>query len=281
MKPFTQRLLILIGFLLPIGYVGVIIGVTSHELLGHGVTALLLGGRFEGFVVKPDGMGWAIAYAAPDAPAWHSVIIYAGGVTATVIVGSVLLIAGILIRRSLWLSASLFLLAGATLLDSAAYTFWSALYPGTLGDAAMIVELTGSKTTQVMLVGFGLILTLLATYVPYKLLLDISEAWLTPNDETGPGRRAIMIVVLFLTPIGGAYYAFDWNQLIDGVGYMPAHANLLLVSLIALVFWLHPRRWIYTDTHTARPYPSIAIAWLAGVATLLITLLWLNEGVTW
>ncbi len=281
MWPFTRRLAVLAAFLMPIGYVGIILGVVSHELLGHGLTAILLGGHFEGFVIKSDGMGWAIAYPAQGAPEWHDSVIWAGGVAATMVVGLVLLGLGILCRRSLWLCTSLIILAQETLLDSAAYTFWSALYPGTVGDAARIVELTGSGVVQGLLVALGVTLTVTATVIPFKLLLDAAESWLTAGGYFTSSQRAVVIVVLFLVPVGGGYYDFDWNQLIEGIGYVPAHANLLLVLPTALALWIWPRRWMPSSTHAESAGFAITIAWSAGLMTVLVTAMWLSYGVSW
>ena len=39
-------------FALPIVYVAEILGTIIHEVLGHGLSAVLLGGQFSGFTVK-------------------------------------------------------------------------------------------------------------------------------------------------------------------------------------------------------------------------------------
>jgi hypothetical protein len=44
-------------FALPLIYVAEVLGTTIHEVLGHGLTALLIGGQFSGFTVKWDTMG--------------------------------------------------------------------------------------------------------------------------------------------------------------------------------------------------------------------------------
>lgn len=281
MWPYTRRLTVLAAYLLPIAYTGLILGVVTHELLGHGLTAILLGGHFKGFVIKPDGMGWATVFATRDAPDWHEVVILTGGVLATLIVGVILLGLAFVCRRSMWLCTLFIVLAGETLLDSAAYTFWSALSPGTVGDAARIVELTGSTAAHVILATFGALLTLVATVVPFKLLLDAVEPWLARGEQPVTTQRVIAIVVLFLIPMGVGYYGFDWNQLIEGVGFLPAHANLVLIIFVAIAFWFWPRRWMAVDTCEASAVLPISIAWLVGIAMALVTAFWLSNGVSW
>ena len=90
-RVFLRRIVTLVLFVLPWGYVGVIAGVAVHEVVGHGLTALAVGGRFEGFELEWYGMGWASAYPAPGAPTWHASVVLLGGVTATVALGGLLL----------------------------------------------------------------------------------------------------------------------------------------------------------------------------------------------
>lgn len=44
---------------LPVIYMAGIFGSVVHEVLGHGIAALLLGGEFHGFKVQWDTMAWA------------------------------------------------------------------------------------------------------------------------------------------------------------------------------------------------------------------------------
>ncbi len=60
-----------IAFALPIAYVGIILAVVIHEVVGHGVTAVVSGGVFEGFVVYPDGGGFAAPNATPPVRIRH------------------------------------------------------------------------------------------------------------------------------------------------------------------------------------------------------------------
>ncbi len=60
-RSFGLRLAALVVFLLPVGYGSMIVAVIAHEAVGHGRSALLLGGRLHGFQVRWDGLGEDLA----------------------------------------------------------------------------------------------------------------------------------------------------------------------------------------------------------------------------
>jgi hypothetical protein len=141
--------------------------------------------------------------------------------------------------------------------------------------------MTGSAVVQGLLIASGVLLTVAATVVPFKLLLDAAESWLASGEQLDSSQRAMAIGALFLVPVGAADYAFDWDQLIEGIGLAPAHANLLLVLLIALILWVWPRRWMPSSTHVAPALSAIIIAWSAGLVTLIVTMMSMSNGVQW
>jgi len=138
---FFRRLVWLTLFLAPIGYTANIFAVAVHEIVGHGLVAQLLGGRFIGFWMKSDGMGGAFAFAAADAPVSHSIIILAGGVIATTLVGFILLVVAIVLRRWLLSRLVLLVLSAACLLEGPPYVFWNAYHPVPPGDIGRVFEL--------------------------------------------------------------------------------------------------------------------------------------------
>ena len=46
-------------FSLPVMYIGIILAVFIHEVIGHGLTARFLGGQFDSFNILLGGMGYA------------------------------------------------------------------------------------------------------------------------------------------------------------------------------------------------------------------------------
>jgi len=58
-----------------------------HEM-GHGLTALALGGRFTELQIFSDASGWAAAFASPG---WGEALVAAGGLLAPPIVGAIMI----------------------------------------------------------------------------------------------------------------------------------------------------------------------------------------------
>jgi hypothetical protein len=58
-----------------------------HEM-GHGLTALVLGGRFTELQIFSDASGWAAAFANPG---WGEALVAAGGLLAPPIVGAIMI----------------------------------------------------------------------------------------------------------------------------------------------------------------------------------------------
>jgi hypothetical protein len=85
-----------------------------HEM-GHGLTALILGGDFKELAIFKNASGWAMCYAAPG---WREALVSAGGLLAPPIVGSAI-IAGVHgPKRARWV---LGILAGAIVLSLVIY----------------------------------------------------------------------------------------------------------------------------------------------------------------
>lgn len=285
-RVFLRRIVTLVLFVLPWGYVGVIAGVAVHEVVGHGLTALAVGGRFEGFELEWYGMGWASAYPAPGAPTWHESVVLLGGVAATVALGGLLLGLAALLP-GLWLRTAGVILGTCIVLDSAAYTFWSALHPGTQGDAARVVLLWDSSAVQWVLVVGGAVLTIGTTWISTSLLFRCVASYLVPGqDEVRAGRgelsglqRATIVVLFFVVPSVGAHYAFDWNQLISGIGNLPAHANMGLVAILSPLLFFSIRPW--PNVEPRAPLIPVVLGWILAVAIGGMVEAWLSQGVSW
>ncbi len=107
----------------------------AHEL-GHGLGAIISGGRFEKMILTPQFSGLTHAFTGSK---WQQIIVLFGGLLGPAIAGAVMLI---LVRRLGQSRLALFLLAGALL---ATLVFWA-----------------GDNFTRVIVFGFGLIITLIA-----------------------------------------------------------------------------------------------------------------------
>ncbi len=270
---FLIRFLALAMLLGPLSYVASISSTAVHEILGHGLTAWLLGGTFSGFVLLPDGMGWAYCECKE-----HWVAKLAAGMAAAGAVGLLLLAVCIAIRRSPLARLSLLVFAMMLLLDQVSYGFWNALFPRPPGDLGRI--LAGLQTGPAVRCGLAgaLGITWLTTTFGACLMM-----WRSLEDILGrlDRGRALLTAAVFVAGPGVAYWlAFDWNQLIEGVGYLPAvtgaclHA-LLPAPLIALrrndvsPVVISPRRWAVW----------LWASWIVCASLIAMLLLWFRHGV--
>ena len=78
-RAFIRNFAVAVALLVPAAFLGDLLAVAVHELLGHGMAALLLGGDFWGFEIHLDGMGWAHVSLGLGAPYWKDVIMLSAG----------------------------------------------------------------------------------------------------------------------------------------------------------------------------------------------------------
>jgi len=67
------------------------LGTLIHEIIGHGLLAVLLGGNFYGFYASPFGVSFAFVSLNPISPLWQDFLVYSGGILAEMIFGLVAL----------------------------------------------------------------------------------------------------------------------------------------------------------------------------------------------
>jgi hypothetical protein len=274
-------------FVLPVGYVAQILSVAVHEILGHGLTALLLGGRFSGFVLKWDAMGWAFCSLPPAAARSHVVLHFASGIIATTICGLILLGLVFLFRTRLDIQLALLVASFVCLMDGIPYVLWNAYQPLPPGDIGWIVTLScGQHRPETSVLRWGLLVTgvlLLAgtTFYFCSAVFMRMEALILGRGQSVGGSRVLMLLVLLVVPGSVAWFMFDWNQLAPGVGLLPCAVGALsVVATAGLLFWYRPR----VEEGTAVPviaWHHIAVSWAGLIGTVAALALWFQEGVRW
>jgi hypothetical protein len=133
------RTIKLVLFVLPLIYVSEVLCIITHEVLGHGLTALLLGGQFSGFAVKWDTMGWALADIPVGAPVTHHILYLASGIIVTTICGVILWGLVFLFRRRPDVQLALLIAAFIFLIDGIDYILWNSYHPIGTGDVSRII----------------------------------------------------------------------------------------------------------------------------------------------
>ena len=110
-----------------------------HEM-GHGLTALFLGGRFERLDIYADASGLAYSYVLPGA---RGALVAAGGLLAPPFVGMAMLMFGRRAARPLLMG-----LATAMVVSLALWVSELGVYPGALALAAQGVTCGGAKSNR-------------------------------------------------------------------------------------------------------------------------------------
>ncbi|MHC4407056.1 MAG: M50 family metallopeptidase [Planctomycetota bacterium] len=287
----TQSLLwkaiLLALFLVPIVYIGEILAVAIHEIAGHGLAAVALGGTFDGFVLKWDGMGWAHSYLPPDASAMDRIFHLAAGVAATTSAGTALLIVAYVVRRRVGTRLCVLLLSGACLMEGISYTLWNSYHPVPPGDIGKIMiwwhvaGLPHASMMRIVLLVVSGIMFLTATFVLCALVFQGIEQALLAGDRLAPHARFWILLLFLVTPGGAAWFLFDWNQLAPGIGWLPciAGAASMVVSATVLYwFSLTPSSEVPGMTPT---WYHLLVSWGSLVVTIALMFSWFQNGVSW
>lgn len=268
-----RRLGLWLLFLLPLGYVGMILTVTAHEVLGHGGFAVLAGGTLRGFNVQHDGMGSAYVYAAG-----HRTWMLSGGIVVQVVLGSLWVGVALLVRRRPLIHAALVLLAMNFFLDGLPYGFWDAVFEGDIGDVGRILSGEAWPPLRPILLSVLGLLLVGTTALTSWLLFRVVER------DAGPLSlaQAMTVAGALLVGMVVGFASFDWEQLIPGAGLVPAIGAGLLQSVIGVWLVLTRRRQVERVRVSKLGWGiGIPAAWFAAGAVVTVVALWLSEGIYW
>lgn len=112
------------------------------------------------------------------------------------------------------------------------------------------------------------------------------------NQDSGPASPfwpRVLIAASFLVPLAfvgnifgpyvGLHYAFDWEQLIGGIGRLPAHASVLVGLLLGLLFVLRWPRGAGSRREQLSWVAPVVGAWFVCALTGFIVFAWTRDGV--
>jgi peptidase M50B-like protein len=214
---YFRRLGALFFFLLPSIWVSFVLMVLLHEVIGHGCTALLVGGRFEGFVIHWRGGGYANAFPPEDAPPLSRALLYGGGIAVNFLAGAASLAVALSIRKKLFLRLGLLLFAAAALLPAATYGLVNSLWPDRGGDVGMLLEIAGRPWVRWTVFGFFVVLYPTLVIAINALFFQIAEDWLGAGRRLASWRRAAPLAALAALAIA-ASMSNSWEAVIPGHG---------------------------------------------------------------
>jgi hypothetical protein len=286
-KPLFRKAAILALFLAPIVYISQIFAVAVHEIIGHGLAAVSLGGRFDGFVLRLDGMGWAFSTLPLDATTTDTIILLTGGVTATTVTGFVFLALASVFRKRLAIRLSLLVLSFSLLMEGISYVFWNSYHPVPPGDIGRIITLWHDvqfpgeiKIHTFIFVISGFVFFTVSFFL-YALLFQGIEEALFAGGRFSPKERFWTLLLFLAVPGSAVWFMFDWNQLAPGIGVVPCvvgAVSTLISATILYRFSLRPCSYVpgmnITWYHLLLSYGCLFII-------VVLTLFWFQNGVRW
>ena len=235
----TRLSAIYLGAFLPLAYAANILAVIIHEVLGHGLAAILIGGALHGVVVHWDGMGYALTELPADCSPVLRMLQLASGALATITVGVPVFVLGLGLTTKSRSKLPLVVVGAIVALEGLPYLFFNSVFPRPPGDfgrlliiwQALLPRQAVGRAIMIMLGGTGtLTVVLLASVSVHNTVADRLSGGTSPS-------LAMSIYVLgtfVILPTVLLSYMFDWGQLIAGIGHLPNHVMLALTIACAL-----------------------------------------------
>ncbi len=282
----ANRTIRLALFILPIAYIAGILGVAIHEILGHGLTALLLGGEFNGFVLKWDAMGWAYCSLPSTAILSDNILHLLSGIIATTVVGGLLFGCATLSKRA-GLQLALWVLGYVCLMDGIPYLFWNAYHPVLPGDIGIIIsQISNRQNLPVELIRwifmfFSAALFIGTTFLFWSRAFAGIEGLVLVNQQFTNNSRILALLFLVILPGTAFWFLFDWNQLAPGIGILPNIVGALSsMAMAGILFWYKPRLQPKVTTKVIS-WIQIALSWGCLIVTLASLSIWFAKGIIW
>ncbi len=274
---FFKRLLAFLAFVLPIAYIGILLTVTIHEIFGHGLGAILVGGKVNGLMLRADGFGLAYFASLPGVVS-KQVLVYLAGPFSTLIFGVIIAAVAWLVRKSYFISLALLVLAANLLLEGPPYLFWNAYLHVPPGDVGRVFELTNSIPLMTgLLIGAGLITVASIIFINIAFIRAI-ERWFGGETMLSSGKRFLAFLLIFLMQ-AASWFIFDWNLLAPGLNQLPNLIGVGLTALTLFALWFMPSKPL-GDTIGKAGKP-ILIAWSTLVILVGVILVWFQPGIHW
>ena len=269
-KSFLKRFFIFLLFALPFAYIGIMFAVTIHEISGHGLGSLVLGGTFDGFTLKPDGMGWANVDTS-NISITKQALVYLIGPASTLVWGIILLIFAYALRKRFFTSLGVLILALNCLLEGPPYIFWNAIKPLPPGDIGRILELIPSASLRFTLMIIGGIITLGGIVLVNILLYNKGYSYLSKAKDTTTLKKWIFILVLFAAQ-AGSWFIFDWNQLAPGLDMLPNIVGTAITGIVLLVLGLKKETKNNEEINDSSWKLAIGTAWIVVIIIAILTI---------
>ena len=286
-KQALCRTVCLILYILPIAYVATIIAVAVHEILGHGIATVLLGGDFTGFVLKWDGMGLAYCFLPRTATTLVRILLLMAGIIATTIASVIALYLSYFFRKKTSIQLAFIVISFFCMMQGVPYVLWNAYHPVPPGDIGKVILLIcGQQPPHDSVIRWtfltlGILLFVVTTfYFCVSIFRKMEEIILNGSQFTGRAR-VIALCTFLVGPGVVGWFKFDWNQVAPGIGILPCVVGALSILTVAIIlFWYRPD-FKKRDSFHSISWRHILVSWSTFVATVLAMVLWFADGVMW
>jgi hypothetical protein len=269
-----KKIIILLLFVLPLVYVGMILAVGVHEILGHGVGAELMGHTFTKFTLLPDGMGWANYDYTHEITDFENLFILLAGPVSTYIASIIFFVLAFSLRKKIFASLTFLVLGFTQLMDGAPYMLWNSILPVEPGDFGGVLTIVPEYRGLFIVLGASMLIFGIIFFNMYVFRLIIN--WLG-NISTFLTRFLVILVLFFAQ--AGAWFIFDWNQLAPGIGFWPQITAVVITGLVSLVLLFHkPNTEVSFESHEC--ILPLSVSWLCFIVVFLSTLLYFSHGVS-
>jgi len=274
---YLLMLLVLVLFLFPAGYLSVFTSTLVHEVFGHGLMAISVGGDFTGLKIEWDGSGSANATAGEHAHRHERALVDLAGIFAGMLAGLASLGLGYVRRLPFFLRLWLLVFASDALLGNSVYLFWNGIYTDFNGDVSNYLVRYGEIELRMLAViiggGFLLFFVALTCHTWYTIMCE----WLGSRKASRGYELIAPLVLIFVVQ------SFRWltNDLLYNVGaYAIAAMTLLTIGVLVWLYIRKPR--ISPEEHKPKEalVPIIVVSTFAGIACAIVFFL-LSRGLNW
>ncbi len=265
---FLTRMIIIISFLFPLAFISTFFATLSHEVLGHGLAAELMGGSFDGMEIHWTGQG--LAHVTLPGEPYGTSFIFLAGIFANLIIGFILLRISLNREIPYFPRLVMTLLATDSILSASVYVLWNAMFKVDEYDISRVLALADSPSLRIFFVGAGLILTVGAVIIVNYFLFRILGEWLNADKDTGARddryRVVLLLAVLFLADSS----RWATNTLLLKIGLWSVIVMIAL-SLVVLggIYYVNPQIPKLQMSRRKAVLPIVITSILAVIAFIL------------
>lgn len=277
---FNHNMKMLALFILPVAYLAIISAVIVHEIVGHGLVTALLGGKFGGFGILVDGMGWAMIDLS-GMETMNQVLVLLAGAFFTNLLSIVFFVLANRFSKQFLTSISLLFFAFAFLMDGVPYFFWDAIYRGGIGDVSNVLLMYPSDSIRGVIIAvtglFGLTGIFFFNLSAYRQIVG----WFSAKGTYLFRERILIVSGLFAIQTLG-WVSFDWKQLVPvpEMGYLPLVVPVFLtfVSLTGILLCENRKLTDVTEDRQIQWKAPVLISWCVCILCILIIILCFQKG---